>query len=132
MRPGYDPGAVGVGIVHLGLGAFARAHAAVYTDDVLAAHGGDWGLCGVSQRSRTVSDQLRPQDGLYSVLERSPEGTAARVIGSVREVLLAGDAPDLLAARIADPRTRIVSLTVTEKGYRHDPATGRLRRADPE
>jgi len=132
MRPGYDPGAVGVGIVHLGLGAFARAHAALYTDDVLAAHGGDWGLCGVSQRSRTVSDQLRPQDGLYSVLERSPEGTAARVIGSVREVLLAGDAPDLLAARIADPRTRIVSLTVTEKGYRHDPATGRLRRADPE
>ncbi|MDQ3029617.1 MAG: mannitol dehydrogenase family protein, partial [Actinomycetota bacterium] len=81
MRPGYDPPAVGVGIVHLGLGAFARAHPAVYTDDVLAAHGGDWGLCGVSQRSSTVCDQLTPQDGLYSVVERSPEGTNARIVG---------------------------------------------------
>ena len=132
MRPGYDPPAVGVGIVHLGLGAFARAHPAVYTDDVLAAHGGDWGLCGVSQRSSTVCDQLTPQDGLYSVVERSPEGTGARIVGSVREMLLASAAPDVLAARIADPRTRIVSLTVTEKGYRHDPASGRLRRDDPE
>jgi fructuronate reductase len=131
-RPGYDPGAVGVGIVHLGLGAFVRAHVAVYTDDVLATHGGDWGLCGVSQRSRTVPDQLAPQDGLYSVLERGPRGTRARVIGCVREVLLATASPDTLAARIADVRTRIVSLTVTEKGYRHDPATGRLRREDPE
>lgn len=131
-RPRYDPASVDVGIVHLGLGAFSRAHLAVYTDDVLASDGGAWGICGVSQRSRAVSDQLGPQDGLYSVLERGRDGTGIRVVGSVREVLLATAEPAVLTARLADPATRIVSLTVTEKGYRHDPASGRLRRSDVE
>jgi fructuronate reductase len=113
-----------VGIVHLGIGAFHRAHQAVYTEEA----GDGWGICGITQRSTTVVDQLVPQDGLYSVLERGPGGVSARIIGAVREVLT-GDAT---VARIADPAVRVVSLTVTEKGYRHDPATGRLRRDDPE
>ncbi|GAA0362313.1 mannitol dehydrogenase family protein [Actinoallomurus spadix] len=113
-----------VGIVHLGIGAFHRAHQAVYTEDA----GDGWGICGITQRSATVVEQLGPQDGLYSVLERGPEGASARIIGAVREVLT-GDAT---AGRVADPAVRIVSLTVTEKGYRHDPATGRLRIDDPE
>ena len=113
-----------VGIVHLGIGAFHRAHQAVYTEDA----GDGWGICGITQRSATVADQLGPQDGLYSVLERGPGDASARIIGAVREVLT-GEAT---AARIADPAVRIVSLTVTEKGYRHDPATGRLRHDDPE
>jgi fructuronate reductase len=113
-----------VGIVHLGIGAFHRAHQAVYTEDA----GDGWGICGITQRSAAVAERLAPQDGLYSVLVRGPEGVSARVIGAVREVLT-GEAT---AARIADPAVRIVSLTVTEKGYRHDPATGRLRLDDPE
>jgi fructuronate reductase len=113
-----------VGIVHLGIGAFHRAHQAVYTEDA----GDGWGICGITQRSAAVVGRLAPQDGLYSVLERGAGGVSARVIGAVREVLT-GDAT---ATRIADPAVQVVSLTVTEKGYRHDPATGRLRIDDPE
>jgi fructuronate reductase len=130
-RPRVDPAALRPGIVHLGIGAFHRAHQAVYTEDALAATGeNDWSICGVTQRSRDVLEQLRPQDGLYGVLERGVGNTGLRVVGVVREVLSAADWP-ALSARLADPRTRIVSLTVTEKGYRLDPATGRLA-ADPE
>ena len=117
-----------VGIAHLGIGAFHRAHQAVYTED--AADG--WGICGISQRSPDVIDRLAPQDGLYGVLVRAPDMEQARVIGAVRELLFAGADPDAVVARIADPAIRVVSITVTEKGYRHDPATGRLRLTDPE
>ncbi|MDN3352798.1 mannitol dehydrogenase family protein [Actinomadura sp. DC4] len=113
-----------VEIVHLGIGAFHRAHQAVYTEDA----GDGWGICGITQRSAAVAERLAPQDGLYSVLVRGPGAASARVIGAVREVLT-GEAT---VARIADPAVRIVSLTVTEKGYRRDPATGRLRLDDPE
>jgi fructuronate reductase len=117
-----------VRIVHLGIGAFHRAHQALYTEDA----GDGWGGCGVSQRSRDVIDRLSPQDGLYSVLVRGPGEESARVIGSVRRLLFAGADPDAVVAAIADPAVRVVSLTVTEKGYRHDPSTGRLRLTDPE
>jgi fructuronate reductase len=113
-----------VGIVHLGLGAFHRAHQAVYTEDA----GDGWGICGITQRSPKVADQLVPQDGLYSVLERGSEGVSARVIGVMREVLT-GEAT---VERLVDPEVKVITLTVTEKGYRHDPATGRLRLDDPE
>lgn len=125
-RPRVDPRALGVGIVHLGLGAFHRAHQAVFTEDAVAAAGGDWGICGVSQRSAAVVEQLAPQDGLYTVLSRGAE-VEARVIGTVRELLFSGTQADQVVARMADPAVRITTLTVTEKGYRHDPATGRLR-----
>ena len=131
LRPRVDPRALGVGIVHLGIGAFHRAHQAVFTEDAVAAAGGDWGVCGVTQRSRGVVEQLAPQDGLYSVLERS-DTTRLRVVGAVRELLFAAEESERLLARLADPAVRVVTLTVTEKGYRHDPATGRLRRDDPE
>jgi fructuronate reductase len=117
-----------VGIVHLGIGAFHRAHQAVYTEDA----GDGWGICGVSQRSPDAVDRLAPQDGLYAVLVRAPDTERARVIGAVREVRFAAADPAAVVARIADPAVRVVSLTVTEKGYRHDPATGRLRLGDPE
>ncbi|HEX6444489.1 MAG TPA: mannitol dehydrogenase family protein [Streptosporangiales bacterium] len=126
-RPRVDPAARRVGIVHLGIGAFHRAHQAVYTEDA-----GDWGSCGVTQRSAAVARQLLPQDGLYAVLSKAPAGDDVRVVGSVREVLVGPDDPGAVVARIADPAIRVVTLTVTEKGYRRDPATGRLRRDDPE
>lgn len=131
-RPRSAPHDLDVGIVHLGLGAFHRAHQAVYTEDAVAAEYGPWGICGVSQRSPDVAGRLHGQDGLYSVLERGPEGSAVRVVGMVREALFAGGQRDTVIERIAAPATRIVSLTVTEKGYRHDPATGHLNTEDPE
>lgn len=132
LRPAADPTAVG--IVHLGLGAFTRAHQAVYTADALAPTGADraWGVCGVTQRSPAVVEQLRPQDGLYSVLTRSAAGSALQVVPTVQDVLFAQEETDRLLALLAAPATRLVTLTVTEKGYRHDPATGRLRTRDPE
>lgn len=127
--PAYDPSAHSAGIVHLGIGAFHRAHQAVYTDDVLGSAGGDWRIIGVSLRSAGVRDQLEAQEGLYAVLEMSDAGESLRVIGAVERVLVASENPDRVIAAIADPAAHIVSLTVTEKGYCHDPATGRL---DPD
>src|SRR5205085_4718627 len=125
-RPAYDAPTVGIGIVHLGIGAFHRAQTAVYTDDALAQESGDWGFCGVSLRSPEVRDRLAPQDGLYTSIEKSPGGIRRRIIGSVREVLFLGDERERIRKRLEAPATRIVSLTVTEKGYCHDPASGRL------
>ena len=68
-RPAYDPRTIGVGIVHLGIGAFHRAQTAVYSDDALAQETGAWGICGVSLRSADVRDRLSPQDGLYTAVE---------------------------------------------------------------
>jgi fructuronate reductase len=129
-RPAVDPCAVRVGIVHLGIGAFHRAHQAAFTEDA-AAHTGetDWGICGVTQRSTAVLEQLAPQDGLYTLVERGPGAAPPRIIGSIREVLYAGWTPLEVVSRIADPRVRVVTLTVTEKGYRRNPA-GRLDRTD--
>ena len=132
-RPTPDPRQLSVGIVHLGIGAFHRAHQAVYTQDALATGtGAEWGICGVTQRSPAVAEALLPQDGLYSVLQRSEHNTGIRVIGAVRQVLFSGEQVHALIDRLSTSSTRIVSLTVTEKGYRFDPSTRQLRRDDPE
>jgi fructuronate reductase len=131
-RPAYDPRRIDIGIVHLGIGAFHRAQTAVYSDDALALEDGAWGICGVSLRSPEVRDRLVPQDGLYTAVEKSPSGVRRRVIGSVREVLFLEDERDRVRARLAAASTRIVSLTITEKGYGHDPATGKLDLAHPD
>jgi len=130
--PKYDPRLIGVGIVHLGIGAFHRAQTAVFSDDALAIERADWGICGVSLRSADVRDRLVPQDGLYTAVEKSPAGTRRRIIGSVREVLFLGDQRDAIRTRLLEGQTRIVSLTITEKGYCHDPATGKLNPAHPD
>ncbi len=129
--PGYDPRSVSTGIVHLGLGNFHRAHQAVYTDTVLADDPA-WGICGVSMRTRGAVDALIAQDHLYTVIERDPDGTGARVIGSLREALAGADGVARAIRRIAAADIRIVSLTVTEKGYCHQSATGGLDRAHPD
>lgn len=133
LRPPIDSRAVEVGIVHLGIGAFHRAHQATYTQAAMAATGDlSWGICGVTQRSAAVAEQLAPQDGLYTVLVRSAEAEAAQVNAAVRAVLPGTERRAETVARIASPAVRLVTLTVTEKGYRHDPATGRLRPDDPD
>lgn len=119
-----------IGIVHLGLGAFHRAHQAVFTEDAAAAADQPgWGICGVTQRSSAVVDQLRPQGGLYTVLERGRTDVSARIVGQVRDVLFAAEEAERLQLLLADPAVRIVTLTVTEKGYRRG-ADGGLDFAD--
>jgi fructuronate reductase len=130
-RPAYDRRDISPGIVHVGLGAFHRAHQAVYTDDRLAAGERKWGIVGLSLRSPDVRDALAPQGGLYTVLQRGPEGDLARVIGSILDVLTVPESADAAMARLVDPRTRIISLTVTEKAYCQDAATGALDEAHP-
>lgn len=130
-RPGFDPAAHCPGIVHIGLGAFHKAHQAVYTDDALAAAGGDWRITGVSLRSLEPAAELTPQNGLFTVIERGVEGSTARVIGAIdRALSLSTDRRAVLDA-LCDPATRIVSLTVTEKGYGIDRASGGIDRTHP-
>jgi fructuronate reductase len=131
VRPAYDPTSVAVGIVHLGLGAFHRAHQAVFTDDVLARDS-RWGILGVSMKTPRSTSLLAEQDGLYSLLVKGNDETSVRVIGALRETAFAGGGAAALVDRIADPRVTCVSLTVTEKGYCHDPASGRLDFAHPD
>ncbi|GAB3191511.1 mannitol dehydrogenase family protein [Nesterenkonia suensis] len=123
-------------IVHLGFGAFARAHTAVYTElaglraqDDPSQH---WRIVGVTQRSNAVAEQLNPQDGLYSVVDVGPGAGGVQLITCVDEVLSGPEEPDAVVALIADPSTRIVSLTITEKGYRLDAGGQGIDRADPE
>jgi len=127
----YDRSKVAPGIVHLGIGAFHRAHMAVYVDDVLRADP-SWGIIGASLKRPDTRNALAPQDFLYTLGVRSGSGTATRVIGALLNVLDATRQRDALIAAMTDPRIRIVSLTVTEKGYCHDPATGTLDPRHPD
>ena len=129
-RPAYDRATLTAGIVHLGIGAFHRAHQAVNVDQVLATDPA-WAIVAASLRSAATRDALKPQDCLYTLSVRSGEGEKLRIIGSVVDVIVAAQERERLLAAMADPRVRIVSLTVTEKGYCHDPATGALNEADP-
>ena len=131
-RPAYDRSAVATGIVHLGLGAFTRAHQAVYTDDVLATGDRRWGMLGASLRSPATRDALGPQDGLYALAVRDAGGERQRVIGALTGQLVAPEDPRALINAMAAPSVHIVSLTVTEKGYCHDPATATLREDHPD
>ncbi|WP_198683974.1 mannitol dehydrogenase family protein [Brachybacterium sp. YJGR34] len=114
------------GIIHLGLGAFHRAHTAVHTARALAAEEGDWGIIGFAHRSRAVVDPLAAQDGLYSVLELSDEGSRADVVDVHRGMGVMAEEPERVVREIADPRRRILTLTVSEGGYAVSPRTGRL------
>ena len=122
QAPAYDRAAQAAGIVHIGIGAFHRAHQAVYTDDAINAGDTGWGVIGVSLRSGDVAAQLNPQHGLYTVSTRRATGSELRLVGAVAHVLVASEDPQAVIAAIAAPTTHIVSFTVTEKGY--------LRRAD--
>jgi fructuronate reductase len=130
--PRYDPRTLGIGIVHLGIGAFHRAHQAIYTEAAITASGGDWGICGVSMKSPTVREQLMPQEGLYALREVSANADRWQIIGSVREVLFIGDELQKVIAHIARAETHIVTMTVTEKGYCANIATRELLWTHPD
>lgn len=128
QRPAYDRAAVTPGIVHLGIGAFHRAHQAVLIDDCLGRGETGWGIIAASLRSPETRDLLAPQDALYTYCERDGETERLRVIGAILEVLVAPEDPAALIDRLCDPRVRIVTLTVTEKGYLANLSERRLLR----
>ena len=131
--PTYDRSTLQRGVVHIGAGNFHRAHQAVYFDD-LACKGvsRSWGVTGVSLRSRDVKDVLSAQDGLYTVVERGHDGETARVVGSIGSVHYAPNDGAAVRAALADPRTRVVSLTITGNGYFLDPATREFDTTNPD
>ena len=112
LRPAYDRSAVEIGILHFGPGAFHRAHQAFYADELLAKDP-RWAISAVSLRSPGVRDALAPQDGLYT-LASLDEMTSFRVIGALKEVLVAPEAPEAVFERLASPAVRAVTITVTE------------------
>lgn len=122
----------GVGIVHLGIGAFYRAFGAVYVAEAMAAKGGDWGIIGVSLQSPATRDALAPQGWAYTSVTLGPDGPKTQMIEVLQNVLVAPENPAAVLAAMADPAVKIVSLTVTEKGYCHNPATGRLNADHPD
>ncbi|MDG4904834.1 mannitol dehydrogenase family protein [Mesorhizobium sp. WSM4898] len=129
--PRYDRGAVTPGIVHLGVGAFHRAHQAAYVDACLADGDTGWGIIGLSLRSPDTRDALSPQDGLYTLAVRESAGEQLQIIGSILSLLVAPEDPDAVLTALTDPRTRIVTLTITEKAYLRA-ADGRLDETHPD
>lgn len=115
--PRYDRAAVRAGVVHLGLGAFHRAHQAPVFDALIAGGDPRWGIAGVAMRSPGVVAALAAQDGLYSLTARGGEGGAAQVIAALGALHVAAQDPDAVVAAIAHADTQLVTLTVTEKGY---------------
>ena len=131
LRPAYDRAALTPGMVHIGIGAFHRAHQAIYTDAALAVEFGPWGIVGVSLRSTAIAQDMRAQGGLYSVMTRDGDADSARVVGSEIDALAATQERARLLALLTDPAIRIVTLTVSEKAYGFDPSTGRLDPTHP-
>ncbi|MDB4122332.1 mannitol dehydrogenase family protein [Octadecabacter sp.] len=121
-----------IGIVHLGPGAFFRAFNAVYTDEAMQQRGGDWGIVAVSLRSPTSRDQLDPQAGVFTSVTLGPEGWRPQVIGSIAHTLVAPEDPQAVIAAMSDPAVKIVSLTITEKGYCVAPSFGALDLNQPD
>ncbi|MGF7149340.1 fructuronate reductase [Sphingomonas zeicaulis] len=132
VRPAYDRAAVKAGVVHLGIGAFHRAHQAAYLEAALNSGDLRWGIIGVSLRSAGVRDQMVPQEGLYTMLVRDGTAEQAQLIGAVQTVLVAPEDPAAVVAAIASPDTHLVTLTITEKGYKLDRATGGLLADDAD
>jgi mannitol 2-dehydrogenase len=134
-RPNYVPSQVRPGIVHLGLGGFHRAHMARYTHDLINLKSGslEWGIIGVGllPSDRLMRDALAPQDGLYTLMERQDDIEAVTLIGSICQVIFAGDYSKWALEAIVSPPIRIVSLTVTENGYCLNPATKQLDFSHP-
>ncbi|WP_298585714.1 mannitol dehydrogenase family protein [uncultured Kocuria sp.] len=134
--PGYDRSAVRVGIVHVGVGGFHRAHQAMYLDRLMnEGQALDWGICGMGVLPGDVRmrDALASQDHYYTLVVKHSDGsTDARVIGSIVDFVHAPDDPEAAVERLADPAVRIVSLTITEGGYNFNQATGAFDPAHPD
>ncbi len=134
--PTYDRSVVRTGIAHIGVGGFHRAHLAAYLDALMRqGQALEWGICGIGvlPSDRRMQEALLAQDGLYTLVVKHADGTyEPRVIGSLVHYLFAPDDPEAVLEQLADPGTRIVSLTVTEGGYNIDSTTGQFQGDVPE
>ncbi|MFS8124990.1 mannitol dehydrogenase family protein [Rhizobium sp. BR 250] len=130
--PAYDRQTVTPGIVHLGVGAFHRAHQAVFIDDCLNRGETRWGIVAASLRSPDTRDAIEPQDNLYAFCLRDGQSERLRIIGSILETIVAPEAPERLVERLSGPGVLIVTLTVTEKGYLTNLASRSLLRDHPD
>ena len=133
--PGYDRTRVSVGIVHFGVGGFHRAHQAMYLDRLMEqGQALDWGICGVGVMpfDLKMREAMEGQDCLFTLVLKDPAGGwEPKVIGSIVQYLYAPDDPEAVIEKMADPATRIVSLTVTEGGYNFHPVTGEFDADNP-
>jgi mannitol 2-dehydrogenase len=133
--PSYDRSQVTVGIVHFGVGGFHRAHQAMYVDQLMEQGKAlDWGICGVGVMpfDLKMKEAMHSQDCLYTLVLKAPDGSwEPRIIGSIVQYLYAPDDPEAVIEKMADPATRIVSLTVTEGGYNFSPVTGEFDDTNP-
>jgi fructuronate reductase len=132
-RPGYDRQGLGIGMAHIGVGAFHRCHQGDFTDDMLEARFDRWGVVGINLKPPRLADGLARQSGLYTRTLVSGGEADIRVVGCMRQTIdvEAGDAGAAIAA-LADPDVSVVTLTITEKGYCHVPATGQIDTANQE
>lgn len=131
-RPNYPREQIRAGIVHLGVGAFHRAHQAWYTEQALRGYGGDWAITGVSLRSSAVRDQLAPQDYLYTLEVRHGEHRRRQLIGAIKQVLVASEQAEQVIAALSGADTKVVTLTITEKGYCLSNSEGLLDQQHPD
>ena len=133
--PTYDRSAIGIGIVHFGVGGFHRAHQAMYIDRLMSdGLAGDWGILGVGVMpvDRAMAEALGPQDGLYTLVVKHADGRLEpRVVGSIVGYLYAPDTPGAVLDALSAPATRIVSLTITEGGYNFNQVTHEFVGDDP-
>ena len=130
--PGYNPAELGCGIVHIGIGNFHRAHQAVYVDEILRRCGGDWRITAVSLRNPDMRDRMQSQNCLYTLCERGSDTESMRVVGAVAKVLVAPESPAAVVEALAAESTRVVTATVTEKGYCLKPGGRALDLAHPD
>ena len=133
--PKYDRATVGIGIVHFGVGGFHRAHQAMYIDQLMnQGLALDWGICGVGVMvsDRAMADALIPQEGLYTMVVKHPDGRLEpRIIGSIVDYRFAPDDPAGVLDLLSSAQTKIVSLTITEGGYNFNQVTNEFNEKDP-
>lgn len=132
--PSYNRSKVKAGIVHVGVGGFHRAHEAFYTNELLQKGETDWGICGVAllDFDQKIYNVLKDQDGLYTLIVKELNGDMnVQVIGSIVEYLFAPENPLAVIEKMANPETKIITLTITEGGYNFNEATGEFQIENP-
>jgi mannitol 2-dehydrogenase len=134
-RPRYDRSSLTPGIVHIGLGNFHRAHQAWYTHRLMQeGRALDWAILGAGVRpyDTAMREKLLAQDCLTTLIELAPDSRSAEVTGAMIDYLPIEEGNGPLIRAMADPRIRIVGLTVTEGGYFIDGSTGGLDTRHPD
>ena len=130
-HPSYERSKVKAGILHIGVGGFHRAHQAIYTEDALASGDLRWGIIGANLRSTNMRDRLVPQDFLYTTCTRHIDLNEYRVVGALQNVLTLSQQRQEIIGLIASPSIKIITLTITEKGYCLN-ASGQLNEDHPD